>query len=195
MLNKSRYLLDAVLDALRVSSIPLGPNTITLIALVISLGVPLLAYTGSPPHIVALVLLASAFLDGLDGYIARKRGLKTPFGAFLDSTVDRISDALYTCTLAIVGVADVALTYVLLAAEYVVSYARARAESLGASLAGVGLMERGERTVFKVLILLIASLNIEISKGMAFLLTALTILTAGQRVVMAKKLLEHSELQ
>lgn len=190
MLNRARGSLERLLDTLGVAKIPLKPNTITVVALAVSTIVPVIAYVGVPYPLVALALLVTASFDSLDGYIARKRGLQSSFGAFLDSTLDRISDALYTCTLLITGVVSFAQALALLTAEYLVSYTRARAESLGVSLAGVGLMERGERTVFKAAILISASFHIGVARALTVLLIILTIMTAIQRIVAAKRLLE-----
>lgn len=191
MLNKARSTLEKLLDALGVERIPLKPNTITVLALAASSLVPVLAYLGAPLYVAALALLATASLDGLDGYVARKRGLQSSFGAFLDSTVDRVSDSLYTCSIAIAGVADAVVAFAILTSEYIVSYTRARAESLGVNLAGVGPMERGERTILKAAILLAAAFDILAARALTALLLILTVATALQRVVTTKRLLER----
>lgn len=190
MLNKARSTLEKLLDALGVARVPLKPNTITVLALMASALVPVLAYFGAPLYVTALALLATASLDGLDGYIARKRGLQSSFGAFLDSTVDRVSDSLYTCSIAIAGIADAVAAFAILTSEYVVSYTRARAETLGVNLAGVGLMERGERTILKAAILLTASFDALAARALTALLLVLTAATAIQRVIVTKRLLE-----
>lgn len=190
MLNKVRPTVEELLESLNLYKIPLEPNTITLLAFVISLCTPLLASMSVHPYYVALVLLASTSLDVLDGHVARKRGLETSFGAFLDSTLDRVSDAMYTFTLALIGIVDFAFAYALLTFEYLVSYTRARAESLGVSLAGVGLMERGERTVFKFVSLIIAPTSILAARTLILLLLLLTAITATQRIWTTKKILK-----
>lgn len=190
MFNKARGSLEKLLDALGVAKIPLKPNTITITALALSPIVPAMAYLGASPSLVAIVLLASASLDGLDGYIAKKKGMQSTFGAFLDSTADRVSDSLYTCALAAANIVDYPYALALLTAEFVVSYTRARAESLGVNLAGVGLMERGERTIFKAIILFSASFHVGVARTLTFLLLALTAATVLQRVAAVKKALE-----
>ena len=102
----------------------------------------------------ALVLLGGAF-DLFDGRVARVSGLASKFGAFYDSTLDRISEgvvylgllSLYNRYLADVN--DVTMIYLILLAmsgSFMVSYTKARAEALGLECPG-GLMQRPERIV------------------------------------------------
>jgi CDP-diacylglycerol--glycerol-3-phosphate 3-phosphatidyltransferase/CDP-diacylglycerol--inositol 3-phosphatidyltransferase len=99
-----------------------------------------------------LVVTAFVFSDMIDGAMARKSGRVSPFGAFLDSTLDRIGDAAIFGGLAMyyVGPGDndllVALAIYCLVMGSVTSYARARAESLGMQ-AKVGIAERSDRLV------------------------------------------------
>jgi CDP-diacylglycerol--glycerol-3-phosphate 3-phosphatidyltransferase len=99
-----------------------------------------------------LVISAFVFSDLLDGYMARVTGQSSPFGAFLDSTLDRIGDGAIFAGLALyfAGPGDSRLYLVLalicLVMGGVTSYARARAESLGFQ-AKVGIAERADRLV------------------------------------------------
>lgn len=99
-----------------------------------------------------LVITAFVFSDLIDGAMARQSGRVSPFGAFLDSTLDRIGDAAVFAGLAMyyVGPGDndllVALSLYCLVMGSVTSYARARAESLGMQ-AKVGIAERSDRLV------------------------------------------------
>jgi CDP-diacylglycerol--glycerol-3-phosphate 3-phosphatidyltransferase len=99
-----------------------------------------------------LVISAFVFSDLLDGYMARVTGKSSPFGAFLDSTLDRIGDGAIFAGLALyfAGPGDSRLYLVLalicLVMGGVTSYARARAESLGFQ-AKVGIAERADRLV------------------------------------------------
>ncbi|HLE37839.1 MAG TPA: CDP-alcohol phosphatidyltransferase family protein, partial [Candidatus Acidoferrales bacterium] len=101
------------------------------------------------------VIFFAGFLDMLDGQVARRRNRVTAFGAFYDSTLDRYSDmALYMGLLvyyAVIGrTAYVVLAAVATAGSVMVSYARARAESL-IPTCKVGFMERPERLVLLIL--------------------------------------------
>jgi CDP-diacylglycerol--glycerol-3-phosphate 3-phosphatidyltransferase/CDP-diacylglycerol--inositol 3-phosphatidyltransferase len=99
-----------------------------------------------------LVITAFVFSDMIDGYMARTSGQLSPFGAFLDSTLDRVGDAAIFGGLALyyIGPGDsewrAALTIYCLTMGSVTSYARARAESLGMQ-AKVGIAERSDRLV------------------------------------------------
>jgi phosphatidylglycerophosphate synthase len=97
----------------------------------------------------AVVGLLGASLDYFDGRVARERGLATPAGSFLDSTLDRWSEVvLITGAALLVRLQPVALAacVVALGSSIIVSYARAKAESLGSTLRE-GLMQRPERLV------------------------------------------------
>jgi CDP-diacylglycerol---glycerol-3-phosphate 3-phosphatidyltransferase len=99
----------------------------------------------------AFVFVVGSILDILDGALARAGGKSTPFGAFVDSTTDRISEAFMLGAIALVLTRDgnelgVGLTVAAIAGSFLVSYARARAEALG--LRGdVGIGSRAERVV------------------------------------------------
>jgi CDP-diacylglycerol--glycerol-3-phosphate 3-phosphatidyltransferase len=99
----------------------------------------------------ATVFVAGSILDILDGALARAGGKTTPFGAFLDSTTDRVSEAFMLAAIAYVFAREGDDIFVLVAVAAVagsilVSYTRARAEALG--LRGdVGIGSRAERVV------------------------------------------------
>jgi len=99
------------------------------------------------PLAAALLLLASAALDALDGAVARLRGEAGPRGAYLDSLLDRVADAAYAAGLILLGHPPL-LVYAFATAALLISYARARYEALtGESMEGLGLMERGDRVI------------------------------------------------
>jgi CDP-diacylglycerol--glycerol-3-phosphate 3-phosphatidyltransferase/CDP-diacylglycerol--inositol 3-phosphatidyltransferase len=129
-----------------------SPNAVTLVG---TLGVCAGALICFPQGwLLAGVVVISAFVfsDMIDGYMARTSGQLSPFGAFLDSTLDRIGDAAIFGGLALyyVGPGDsewrTALAIYCLTMGSVTSYARARAESLGMQ-AKVGIAERSDRLV------------------------------------------------
>jgi CDP-diacylglycerol--glycerol-3-phosphate 3-phosphatidyltransferase len=99
----------------------------------------------------AVVFVVGSLLDVLDGALARKTGKGTAFGAFLDSTTDRISEGLVLGAIALVFMRDanewaLALAIAAVAGSFLVSYTRARAEALGLK-GDVGLGSRAERVV------------------------------------------------
>ena len=99
----------------------------------------------------ALLFVAGSVLDVLDGALARAGGKSTPFGAFLDSTTDRVSEGFVLAAIAFVFARRahdvfVVVTVAAVAGSFLVSYTRARAEALG--LRGdVGIGSRAERVV------------------------------------------------
>jgi CDP-diacylglycerol--glycerol-3-phosphate 3-phosphatidyltransferase len=99
----------------------------------------------------AAVFIVGSVLDILDGALARATGQGTPFGAFIDSTTDRIGEAAVLAAIGLVFMRDgkewaLAITFAAVAGSFLVSYTRARAEALG--LRGdVGLSSRAERVV------------------------------------------------
>jgi CDP-diacylglycerol--glycerol-3-phosphate 3-phosphatidyltransferase len=99
----------------------------------------------------AVVFVVGSVLDVLDGALARTSGKGTPFGAFLDSTTDRISEGLMLGSIALVftrhhEMAAVALAFAAVAGSFLVSYTRAKAEGLGLK-GDVGIGSRAERVV------------------------------------------------
>ena len=99
----------------------------------------------------AVTFVLGSILDILDGALARTSGKGTPFGAFLDSTTDRVSEAAVLGAIALVfsrhgETVALALDFAAVAGSFLVSYTRARAEALG--LRGdVGIGSRAERVV------------------------------------------------
>lgn len=103
--------------------------------------------------LAVLGVALTGFLDMLDGGVARANGHSSKQGAFLDSVMDRLGEtAIYTgMTLGFTAGIDQLSSIVLLAAAFSVSYLRARGESLGVDMAGIGLMERAERMLFLIM--------------------------------------------
>jgi CDP-diacylglycerol--glycerol-3-phosphate 3-phosphatidyltransferase len=132
----------------------------------------------------ATTFVFGSILDILDGALARAGGKTTPFGAFIDSTTDRISEGFMLGVIALVLTRDgselgVGLTVAAIAGSFLVSYTRARAEALG--LRGdVGIGSRAERVVVITAGLVLAPwLPLEVALAV---LTATAWITVGQRV-------------
>jgi len=104
--------------------------------------------------LAGLLLLASGFFDMVDGAVARVTGTVSERGAFLDSNFDRVAEVLVYGGMTVGGVGEPVVVLAALALSLLVSYSRARGESLGVKVSGVGLGERAER----VLILAAASI-------------------------------------
>jgi archaetidylinositol phosphate synthase len=99
-----------------------------------------------PSQIFAsIMLLISGFFDLVDGSVARVLKRSTTKGAFLDSNFDKISEALIFIGIALGGLSNPVIAMIALSLSILVSYLRAKAESLGIELKGVGIGERAER--------------------------------------------------
>ena len=133
----------------------------------------------------ALALLAGALCDVLDGSVARLSGRASRFGAFLDSTVDRVAELFVFAGMVVYfGRNDGSSLYPLLAilatgGSFLVSYTRARAEGLGISCS-VGWMERPERLVVLLVAIVLGPGVVRVA---LWVLTVLTFFTAAQRMI------------
>jgi CDP-diacylglycerol--glycerol-3-phosphate 3-phosphatidyltransferase len=137
----------------------------------------------------AVLFVAGSVLDILDGALARAGGKSTAFGAFMDSTTDRMSEAFMLGAIALVLVRDgselgVGLAVAAIAGSFLVSYTRARAEALG--LRGdVGIGSRAERVVVITAGLVLAPwLSLELPLA---LLAATAWITVLQRVLHVRR--------
>jgi archaetidylinositol phosphate synthase len=92
-----------------------------------------------------VLLLSSGFFDMIDGSVARSTGKTSRKGAFLDSSFDKVAESVVFLGIAAGGLANPVLAMLALALSLLVSYTRARAESLGVDLKGIGIGERAER--------------------------------------------------
>jgi len=170
--------------AAALARLPVTPNQVTVAGMLATFVAGALAGLG---YLLAagIVLAISGTFDILDGALARATKASYPYGAFLDSTTDRYSEgAIY------LGIAAYFLTHpgpdmqikvlgcmVALAGSYLVSYVRARAQSLGFKC-DVGLFARPERVVATVIGLLFPV----ILPFVIYLLAVLTNFTAVQRI-------------
>jgi CDP-diacylglycerol--glycerol-3-phosphate 3-phosphatidyltransferase len=146
------WLLRHVVSALAATRIT--PNVLTVIGMVVNVWAAVLFAYGEFRGAAAVLFLAG-FLDMADGQVARRAGRVTAFGAFLDSTLDRYSDlGLYMGLVVYYTLIGrpfyMGLAAVAMASSFMVSYARARAESL-IPLCKVGFLERPERLVLLIL--------------------------------------------
>ncbi len=158
----------------------LTPDHLTVAGLVLGAGAAVAIGAGLLPLGLLLVVLA-ALPDLLDGALAKASGAASQRGAFFDSTVDRITDALLLGGVAWYLASEhgghwALLPFAVMALSSLISYQRAKAESLGLDAKG-GLMERAERVVLLCLGLLFEPLLIPVM----WVMLALTAVTAGQR--------------
>src|ERR1700678_3416691 len=148
----SGWLLKHVVSGLAATHIT--PNMFTFFGLAVN-GWAAIMFANGRFRLAAAALFFAGFLDMADGQVARRVGRVTAFGAFLDSTRDRDSDlALYMGLVVyytLIGRSFyMTLAAVAMASSFMVSYSRARAESL-IPLCKVGFMERPERLVLLII--------------------------------------------
>ena len=139
----------------------------------------------------AVLFVIGSVLDVLDGALARSRGIGSPFGAFLDSTVDRVGEGFMIGAIGLVLMRHdqmwgVALAFAAVAGSFLVSYARARAEALG--LRGdVGLGSRAERVVVITTGLVFAPVHELVLPATMALLATTAWITVVQRILFVRK--------
>lgn len=100
----------------------------------------------------SILLLVSGFFDIVDGSVARVTKQTSKNGAFLDSSFDKISEVVIFAGIAYGDLADSFWCLVAIGVSILVSYTRARAESLGVELKGIGIGERAERMLILAII-------------------------------------------
>jgi CDP-diacylglycerol--glycerol-3-phosphate 3-phosphatidyltransferase len=160
---------------------PITPNMLTLFGLVIT-GVGALLVAMGQLLVGGVVLAFAGLFDIFDGALARASGKVYRYGAFLDSTVDRYSEGVVYLGILIYfldqhdGLRPI-IVLIALAGSFLVSYVRARAQSLGFTC-DVGILARPERVVIIVAGLLLESMGIKIG-GWTPLTVALVILAVG----------------
>ena len=139
-------------------SLKISPSVITSIGLLVAILAGYFCLLGNFLYAGLLVLFSSLF-DLLDGGVARKTGKTSSQGAMLDSVFDRFSEVLVLLGLSVYFINNgenlmIILSFVALSGSLMVSYIRARAESLGVSGTS-GLFTRPERVIIVVICLLI----------------------------------------
>jgi CDP-diacylglycerol--glycerol-3-phosphate 3-phosphatidyltransferase len=176
-----------------------SPNTITTIGTLLTVAAGAVYATG---HIMTAgwIMAVTAFFDVVDGQVARREGRSTVFGAFYDSTLDRVADGalmagftvfyatnpihhnIYMMVVCLVGIIG----------TFLVSYTRARAESLGID-AKVGVMQRPERIVLLSAPQALFGLfwNGWVLMGIIILLSVTAWITAVQRIAFVYRATQH----
>jgi CDP-diacylglycerol--glycerol-3-phosphate 3-phosphatidyltransferase len=130
-----------------------SPNKITTVGTLLTISAGIVYATG---HIMSAgwLMVLTALFDVLDGEVARRSGRSTVFGAFYDSTLDRVADGallggllvFYATNATHQNIYMVVVCLVCIVGTFLISYTRARAEALGID-AKVGFMQRPERIV------------------------------------------------
>ncbi|BAB66497.1 MULTISPECIES: archaetidylinositol phosphate synthase [Sulfurisphaera] len=178
--KQSKKILQPI--ALALIKINVSANTITFVGLILSFLYLAIMYF-LKDIIIGLILLAlSAFMDAIDGEVARLSNKAGSKGSFLDSSLDRIEDINYISGLFSLGFTPL-LIGLLIGVSVTISYLRAKAESLGIKMEGRGIIERGERIMFLVILLLLYLLSFTISYYFFLIFLILSIITVIQRFI------------
>lgn len=167
------------------NALRLSPNGLTLLGFAGVCGVAALIVTRQWV-LAGFAYVAFSLADSLDGTLARAQGRSTTFGAFLDSTLDRLAEGVILGALGVVFARDgqdlaVAACFAALTASFLVSYSRARSEGLGIDDNKGGLMGRPERLVLTGSGIFMGGLG-SVLEVVIYILAVLSIFTAGQRV-------------
>ncbi len=167
----------------------LTPNTISITGLILNLiaaGLIIEKYF----VLAGLAFIIGSVMDMLDGRYSRMSGKGTPFGAFLDSTLDRIEEGIVLVAIAVYFAergSEIAVAAVVLAVlgSLMVSYTRARAEALNVECK-VGIASRAVRVVVLSIGLIFAKgagiFNVELLEPAIYTLAVLTAVTVAQRI-------------
>ena len=189
MLDKLRGSLGAVLASLGQSAskvIP-SPTAWTVIGLLFAF-LAFILYSGGHPFFAGLLLAVSGFFDVLDGSVARATGTTSQRGAFLDSTLDRVSEVVVFLGILVGGYASPFLVLTALSLSLLVSYTRAKGDALGVSLAGIGVGERSERLVVLIATSLLGVVGIGV-----IIVALLALITFVQRTVKVSTALARAQ--
>jgi CDP-diacylglycerol--glycerol-3-phosphate 3-phosphatidyltransferase len=178
-----------------------SPNTITTVGTILTVAAGVVYATG---HIMTAgwIMGVTAFFDVLDGQVARRTGRSTVFGAFYDSTLDRVADGALMAGLTVFYATNpvhhniymMVVCLVGIIGTFLVSYTRARAESLGID-AKVGVMQRPERIVLLSAPQALFGLfwNGWVLMGIIILLTVTAWITAVQRIAFVHRNTKHAD--
>jgi CDP-diacylglycerol--glycerol-3-phosphate 3-phosphatidyltransferase len=178
----------------------LTPNSISMTGFALNVAAAVLV-TQRFFFLAGLTFIAGSLMDTLDGRYSRMSGKGTLFGAFLDSTLDRIEEGIVLATVAAYFASRddqlaVAAVVVAVLGSLMVSYTRARAEALGVECK-VGLATRPVRVVVLTVGLLFAKGaglgDFELLAASIYALAGLTVLTVGQRIWHVRRALSIRE--
>lgn len=192
MLNNpaARKVASVVIDppARLLIRLHVSPDAVTLVGTAGASASAIICFSTGRFILGVVLITIFAFSDLLDGTMARMQGTSGPWGNFLDATLDRIADGAIFGSLVVWGALNdqfwvVAGGLLALVTGQVTSYAKARAEAVGAT-ANVGIAERAERLMIGMAAVLLAGLGVPyVLPAALWLLGALGVITIIQRMV------------
>ena len=152
----------------------------------IGIGVPTIRFSWLYASVIgSILLLIAGFFDVIDGSVARETKQTSKKGAFLDSSFDKISEAIIFIGIAVGNLANPILCMIALSLSIIVSYVRVKAESLGVELKGIGIGERAERLLIIAIIGMVPVIGA--MQWAVIVVSVVAGLTLIQRIVVASK--------
>lgn len=174
-----------------------SPNTVTIVGTLISCILSLITIPFGHAWQGAILLGIILFSDSIDGLLARKMGISSPYGAFLDSVLDRISDGIIFVSITIycryymtgmIGNITFILALFLIILSGIVPYIRAKGQSYKAE-PKIGMVERTDRLIISLVALGFSDIGLGqwILMLALFYLVAASIYTVYQRIMYVKE--------
>ncbi len=176
--RQSKKVLTPIAKLIAKSNV--SANSITIIGLALSGVYALSIFLTRNPLLGVLIIAVSSFMDALDGEVARVKGEASKFGAFLDSSFDRIEDIFFISPLIFLGFNSF-LVSTLIGFSLTISYLRSKAELVGVKMEGKGIIERGERIIFVMVTLLVFFFDHFVGSIVFYVLYVLSVVTVIQR--------------
>ncbi|MDA4111782.1 MAG: CDP-alcohol phosphatidyltransferase family protein [Thaumarchaeota archaeon] len=150
VLNRIRNQVGPIVDSIgkTLGGTGLSPNFWTYFGFVFALLAGILyAWIPAKPYLAATAILVSGIFDIVDGAVARVTNKISKSGAFTDSTLDRLAEVAIYAGIIYASYTNPILVLLALSFSLLVSYERAKGDSLGVSLSGIGIGERAERLI------------------------------------------------
>jgi len=186
VLNNLRDVLKPFLEKIGrgFASTGLSPNFWTIVGLAIALASAGVYGLGMEYGLIigGVLLLVSGFFDMVDGQVARVTGKTSKKGGYLDSMFDKIAETAIFLGILIGGYAEPYLVMLAITISLLVSYARAKSDSLNITLQGVGIGERAERLLVIAIIGIIGFMDIAV-----IIVVIIASITLIQRMIVTSK--------
>lgn len=186
MLNNLRENLKPVLEKVgkTFAATGLSPNVFTTIGLIFAFASSVVYGLGLEYSLIigGIILLISGFFDIVDGQVARYANKMSKKGGFLDSIFDKIAEVAIFFGILIGNYADPYLVIIAITLSLLVSYMRAKADSMSIKLQGVGIGERAERLLVIAIIGIIGFMEIAL-----IIVIIIAAITLGQRIIAISK--------
>jgi archaetidylinositol phosphate synthase len=162
----------------------LSPNFWTAVGLFFALASAMVYGLGIEYGLImgGILLLVSGFFDMVDGQVARVTGKISKKGGYLDSMIDKIAETAIFLGILVGGYAEPYVVLLAITLSLLVSYARAKSDSLNIKLQGVGIGERAERLLVIAIIGIIGFMDIAV-----FIVVIIAAITLAQRMVFTTK--------